>query len=228
MKKFFLFFAASAMFGVVSSFSQEEAKVDDIDRIKKEEIIETEAKPAQENLDYVPKYGAEISEAIKYLSFLKDKSDKIDSKTMEDIIKQVADLTLKLKTALGPEMLKEIEEKEKKQAEAIKEIRVKQTLASIRSALMIYYGDFEGNYPKNFEELVPAYLKEIPEIEVPGHAKTNKITVIDQADFDTELESAIKDTGGWIYFSNTSSINWGTVLIDCSHKDTKGTEWYKY
>ncbi|MBI5573398.1 MAG: hypothetical protein HY919_02435 [Elusimicrobia bacterium] len=49
--------------------------------------------------------------------------------------------------------------KEKKKREMM------ENLGALRSALTIYYGVHEGIYPKSLQDLVPKYLRKIPEPE---------------------------------------------------------------
>lgn len=37
-----------------------------------------------------------------------------------------------------------------------------------------------------------------------------------------------QDSGHWAYVNNSSSSAWGTVYIDCTHKDTRGIVWSHY
>jgi hypothetical protein len=100
--------------------------------------------------------------------------------------------------------------------------QAKGSLGSIRSALAIYYGDTEGNYPANLDALVPKYIESIPLIELPGHQKTSKVTIIKSAKGNTPV-AYVKETGGWLYFADPSASDlYGSVYLDCSHKDSKG------
>lgn len=197
--------------------STESAKVEVSTPVPSAESFESAQPDVQENPDRTSEYIRDISETMKYLSVLIKKSDGIAPEVMEDLAKQSRNLTAAIKTALGQEIVKDVEESS-----------AREFLLTIRATLPIYYGDTEGKYPKTLEELVPVYLQYLPAIEISGHAKTNKVSVIDTTEYDTELSSAIKDTGGWLYFSNPASGNWGMVIIDCSHKDSKNVEWYKY
>ncbi|MCL2390116.1 MAG: hypothetical protein FWD54_01175 [Endomicrobia bacterium] len=102
----------------------------------------------------------------------------------------------------------------------------KASLASLRSAIAMYYGDNEGNYPGTniAEELTKdaKYIKEIPFASCPPyHAKSNKILI--------KGTEASNDTGEWIYKADDTEDNSGRVQgqiwINCSHKDSKGNVW---
>lgn len=59
------------------------------------------------------------------------------------------------------------------------------------------------------------------------HPATREVLVIDSSDYDEAPYQAITDTGKWLYFTDKKSKYYGRVLIDCSHKDAKGAEFYK-
>jgi len=98
------------------------------------------------------------------------------------------------------------------------ETAAKGSLGALRASTSIFYGDTEGNYPATLDALVPKHVEAIPSIEVGGHAKTNKVSVITEA-FGKSGEAYVRDTGGWLYFATPDNpdLN-GTVLIDCNHK----------
>ena len=101
------------------------------------------------------------------------------------------------------------------------------TLASIRSALQVFYGD-NGVFPSKLEELTlkSRYLSQIPYLHLPGHSNTNSIkyvnsNVIDPKDF--------SESGGYVYYgSSNNSATWGTILLDCTHKREGREYFYKY
>lgn len=95
-------------------------------------------------------------------------------------------------------------------------------LASLRAAAGVYFGDAEGSYPADLAALAPKHIDKIPAIEIGGHRKTNRVTVITKAAGESG-EAYLKDTGGWLYFAtpDNAQLN-GTVLLDCKHKDLAG------
>ena len=102
----------------------------------------------------------------------------------------------------------------------------KASLASLRNAIAMYYGDHEGNYPGPtiVEELTgdAKYIREIPLASCPSyHSKSNKILI-------KGTESS-NDTGEWIYKADDTEDNSGRVQgqiwINCMHKDSKGNVW---
>lgn len=98
----------------------------------------------------------------------------------------------------------------------------KARLGSLRSGLAIRYGDTEGEYPSGLDALVPRYVAEIPRLELPGHAATNKVVIVTDAKGGSAAPY-VQDTGGWLYFASPrNSKLHGTIAIDCAHRDFKG------
>ena len=97
----------------------------------------------------------------------------------------------------------------------------KGNVGSIRSALSIYYGDMEGQYPSDMASLTVAgkYLSQVPAAKAPNyHADTS--TVVQQI--------GATDSMGWVYNNSIGDPNLGTVWVNCTHTDTKGTTWTSY
>ena len=99
----------------------------------------------------------------------------------------------------------------------------KGNLGSIRSALSIYYGDLEGQYPSDMSTLTVGgkYLAQIPAAKMPNyHADSSTV----------RLNTAASDGSGagWNYNNTTTDANVGTVFVNCTHTDTKGTVWTTY
>jgi prepilin-type N-terminal cleavage/methylation domain-containing protein len=97
----------------------------------------------------------------------------------------------------------------------------KGNLGSIRSALSIYYGDMEGQYPSDLQSLTIAgkYLANIPNAKSPNYHS--------DASGETNASSS-DDGGGWIYNNITGDANLGTVMVNCTHTDTKNSIWTTY
>lgn len=112
----------------------------------------------------------------------------------------------------------------------------KGNLGSLRSALAIYYGDAEGNYPPMLDALVgPKYIPEIPKTKLSDHIETAQWTpygaevCTGKTEFGTEIDATrIKDTGGWGYVTDPKAKCYGMVFVDCTHRDTKGKLWPEY
>jgi prepilin-type N-terminal cleavage/methylation domain-containing protein len=105
-----------------------------------------------------------------------------------------------------------------------KEGATKGSLGSLRSALSIYYGDMEGQYPVQLFALTSngKYLTAIPYAKTPNyHTDTSK-------EADNSPGTVLNDTGGWAYNNNQTDPNFGTLWVNCTHTDTKGTIWTAY
>jgi prepilin-type N-terminal cleavage/methylation domain-containing protein len=97
----------------------------------------------------------------------------------------------------------------------------KGNLGAIRSALSIYYGDMEGQYPQAMTALTinAKYLSALPVAKTPNY----------HADSSAQNNATTSnDAGGWNYDNVAGDPNLGTVLVNCTHTDTKGTLWTSY
>jgi general secretion pathway protein G len=100
----------------------------------------------------------------------------------------------------------------------------KGNLGAIRSSLSIYYGDMEGQYPNTPDSLTinGKYMSSIPKAKTPSyHADANTMTL-------NSGTSAITDAAGWAYNNGAKDANFGTVWVNCTHTDSKGTVWSTY
>jgi len=103
-----------------------------------------------------------------------------------------------------------------------KEANVKGDLASVRSAVNIFYASKEV-FPTSLQgDLVPDFLNELPEVEIPattdgsnpGHDERGGVTSISDDDM---------ANGAW-YFVDTGT-DWGEVQVNCTHPSTNGVIW---
>jgi type II secretory pathway pseudopilin PulG len=99
----------------------------------------------------------------------------------------------------------------------------KGNLGAIRSALSIYYGDMEGQFPSDMTSLTinGKYLNSIPMAKVPDYHSAASWA------HDGTI-SQLSDNGNWQYDDVTGDGNYGTVWVNCVHTDTKGTAWSSY
>ena len=100
----------------------------------------------------------------------------------------------------------------------------KGSLSAIRSALSIYYGDMEGLYPVDLSSLTGngKYLTSIPKAKAPNyHADSASIS-------QNSGTTSISDAGGWAYDNTPGDANFGTLWVNCTHTDTKGSRWTSY
>lgn len=117
-----------------------------------------------------------------------------------------------------------------------KEGATKGNLGSLRSAASIYYGDTEGSYPPALDHLLdPKYLAAMPAAKVKDHAASSAWTAygdevcLPGGQYGGSIDATkVKDTGGWGYVADAQSKCWGTIFVDCSHKDSKDRSWTEY
>ena len=98
----------------------------------------------------------------------------------------------------------------------------KAVLGSLRSALTIYYGDNLAYPVDDLDSLVSSkkYLNNLPLLDLPGtnHPENRHVTLVTSS-------TSLTDTGGWAYINDSQSKEWGTVLINCTHQDSKEKNW---
>jgi prepilin-type N-terminal cleavage/methylation domain-containing protein len=99
----------------------------------------------------------------------------------------------------------------------------KGNLGAIRSSLTIYYGQLEGQYPTNLASmtLAPKVLGNIPNLKTPNYHGDTSIE-------NDGIISAVTDAGRWYFDNNTTDPNNGSVVVGCTHTDTKGSVWTTY
>ncbi|NLO92619.1 MAG: prepilin-type N-terminal cleavage/methylation domain-containing protein [Elusimicrobia bacterium] len=107
-----------------------------------------------------------------------------------------------------------------------KEGSTKGSLGAIRSALTVYYGDAEGRYPTdNLASIQPHYLTTLPNAKVPqltgAAADSNAVSAASTAAY-------VTNAGGWAYANDYTESAWGTLVVNCTTTDSKGTLWTSY
>jgi general secretion pathway protein G len=97
------------------------------------------------------------------------------------------------------------------------------SLASVRSAINVYYSDMEGVYPGSLLSITQngKYLPIAPESRMPKYHDGSKV------EYDGLLP-LVDDLGGWWYDNATSDANFGTAMVNCTHTDSKGSVWTTY
>lgn len=102
----------------------------------------------------------------------------------------------------------------------------KRNLGSLRSGLSVFYKDSYGRFPLHPISLAFAnkYLGngELPKAKTPNyHPDSAKIRLgMDLLDAD--------DAGGWLYIADSHSKDFGSVYVNCTHTDSKGSVWTSY
>lgn len=173
------------------------------------------------------KYSADITQTMKNLAILMQRSAEVPPARLDALAREMARFNSAVKDALGSDILADVARKEKETEDKERARGSKQALQDFRAALQVYYVE-NNKYPKTPAALVPESLQSVPELYLPGHDKTAKITVIDSKKYDKDFSKAVTDSGGWLYFSNPESANYGLLAIDCSHQEPGGTEFFKY
>ena len=99
----------------------------------------------------------------------------------------------------------------------------KGNLGALRSSLSIYYGDNGGQFPGTLSGLAAPnqYMPDIPIAREPSYHPDSSVEV-------DGLFSPASDVGGWAYDNGTPDVPVGTVLVACTHTDTKGSTWSTY
>jgi prepilin-type N-terminal cleavage/methylation domain-containing protein len=121
---------------------------------------------------------------------------------------------------------------------------LKGNLGSVRSALSIYYGDMEGQFPTDLASLTVGgkYLGTMPSTKTPDyHGSTSSIRENTGANPCGCGGCYAMDSGELMYWNDNGSFcgnvanpnggpqrQQGEVWILCSHTDTKGTTWTSY
>lgn len=96
-------------------------------------------------------------------------------------------------------------------------------LGAIRNALSIYYGDLEGQYPEDLTHLTIGgkYLLTLPKVMTLDHPDSNEVTLFPSM--------APMDSGTWGYVNNPYDQQYyGSLFIDCTHTDSRGSVWTGY
>ncbi len=100
----------------------------------------------------------------------------------------------------------------------------KGNLGAVRSALSIHYREHEGLYP--YHPIVLAaggkYVSSLPKAKAPNyHPDSAAVRLgVSYADVD--------DAGGWLYIGDPAARDFGSLYVNCTHTDTKGTLWTVY
>ncbi len=99
----------------------------------------------------------------------------------------------------------------------------KGNLGSLRSALSIYYGDMEGQYPMVASSLTinGKYLSAIPVAKAPQYHPDSSVVA-------NGLPAVPTGAGGWWYNDVSTDGNFGSVMVNCTHTDTKSVLWTVY
>lgn len=146
---------------------------------------------------------------------------RLKGSELESLARNLKSIDADLAEAIGPEVLE-------KMRSARKEGGAKGSLGALRSSLSIYYGDKEGKYPSDPQELIPKYLTKIPTLDLPKHKPSAIIRTIKGVGSMEELKAGLNDSGQWLLVVDPQSKINGTIVIDCTHKDSRGVQWNSF
>jgi hypothetical protein len=184
--------------------------------------------PPNEQVTSGLKNYPEIMQIMKNLSVLMERGAEIPPERMGLLAPELTKFNAKVKETLGEKILAELAAREKDIEEKARIDNALANLRAFRTTLQVYYGKNGGKYPKNPADMVSISINAVPTVYLPGHEQTNKITVIDSRKYDNDTSKAVKDTGGWLYFSDSGSVNYGLLLLDCSHDGPEGGKFFDY
>lgn len=170
----------------------------------------------------------EIMQIMKNLSVLMERGAEIPADKMDALAPELGKFNGKVKETLGEKILSEVAAREKAIEDKARTENALNMLRAFRSSLQVYYGENGGKYPRNPAELVSKSIIAVPELYLPGHERTDKIKIIDSRKYDKDVSKAVTDSGGWLYFSDTGSVNYGLLLLDCSHDGPDSMKFFEY
>lgn len=174
------------------------------------------------------KYAADVMRTMKDLSALLEHGAEIPAARLDALAPELKKFDDKVKDALGKEITGDMARREKEREYGERAAAAARALQDLRAALQVYYGDNGGKYPADLAALTPGKIPAIPELYLPGHKKTSDVRVIDSKKYDKDLAGAVNDDGGWLYFADPASANYGLLVINCRHTGPDGQEFFKY
>lgn len=102
----------------------------------------------------------------------------------------------------------------------------RENLSSVRAALELYHRDSGGRYPSELAALTSdgKWLQAMPVAKTPNyHSDNSAVQLLDAEQFNA---GRFGDAGGWAYVIDGPSS--GSVLVNCTHTDSKGKAWTGY
>lgn len=166
---------------------------------------------------------AVLTEITRQVGALKGRAEAGDTRGVEEAKRALEELRDKLSVILPVEDV----ERPAPRAPAASENTLSAQIADMRSALTLYSVEHNGDFPKTLEAMVPKYLKQIPTPAVPNHKTPPAPRQLPKVGEVDVLDGEIHDTGAWIYVSDPASPLYGSLLIDCTHQNSSGQEWFK-
>ncbi len=174
------------------------------------------------------KYRPEIARLMKDLSLLLERGSELPPEKLEQLGPELTKFDLKVRGAIGDKILEENAAKEKEAEDRLLTDKALELLRSLRGALQTYYSAQGGKYPQDLAELATGYIAAVPEVAFPDHPATAAVKRIESRKYDKDYPGAVSDDGGWLYFPDRGSQNYGLLLLNCSHESPDGTRFYEY
>ena len=94
-------------------------------------------------------------------------------------------------------------------------------LENLRSQISNFIPAHGGKPPEHLLDAFPT----LPAAQPGHHFRNDKVVEVCT---DGKDASQLPDTGGWAYCANPNNPNVGTLVVDCTHEDSKGKRWYSY
>lgn len=169
-----------------------------------------------------------VEKIKKDLRLLQEREAEIPVGRINALAPELEKFDLEIRKAIGEDILNEVAAREKAEEDHRRTLHAVGLLQAFRAALQIYYGEHGGKYPAALSDLIPDYMSGVPTVMLPEHESTAAVTEITSKRYDRNYPKAVADTGGWLYFSDPRSRNYGLLLLDCSHASPEGLKFYEY
>ena len=92
---------------------------------------------------------------------------------------------------------------------------------SVMRMAVTFFRLARGRRPADIGEVIKnGNLEAVPVLKLKRHLASSKVR--------NTPEPAARDTGGWAYVNDPKSRAFGTIFIDCTHKDGKGRFWSEF
>lgn len=208
---------------MVSSLAISSEK-DDMEALRKKLVV---VKGLKNNFNEETQLRVELFQELQKLMigmrYLSDGSAS-DEKAIKEKLAALSRMQASLETAVDTKEYKAIKARGESGG-------IKGQLSSLRAAVQIYYGDMEGIFPYDLSVLTKnsKYLKSIPFIKPPGHDKSsNAVKLVSGVKNMGDLSGQVDDVGGWLYVNDRTSPLYGTVVINCNHRDVNDRNTFMY
>lgn len=101
------------------------------------------------------------------------------------------------------------------------------SVKKIRHALSQYH-KVNSTYPASLNNLIPAYILELPKISLSNMPETDSVLNIENDIYGDDIRGALTGIGAYVYFSDPKSSRFGQIYIDSYEKMPNGEPLYTY